>query len=137
MAVEVNSSKNLYKIELYLIKVIPAIISIIYLLNTVLSYFNIDIPILSYIVMYLLIIFLYMSSIAFKFCRWHRILLHYITLNLTLNIIDYYIGIPISNKELFMLYMIITGIFICSLVYYRKHDQLCKKVPGKIIKRYC
>ena len=48
MLAEENLSKLLYKIELYLIKIIPIIIAFIYLLNTILSYFYIDLPILSY-----------------------------------------------------------------------------------------
>ena len=40
MGVEENSlrNKNLYKIELYLLKVMPMLIAAIYLINTVLSY---------------------------------------------------------------------------------------------------
>lgn len=73
MLVEENLSKLLYKIELYLIKVIPIIIAFIYLLNTILSYFYIDLPILSYAVMGLLVMFLYISSYVFKFYSWHRV----------------------------------------------------------------
>lgn len=42
-------NKLLYKIELYLVKVIPMIYALLSLLNTTLSYFNIDAIILSYI----------------------------------------------------------------------------------------
>lgn len=40
MGAEENSlrNKNLYKIELYLLKVMPILIAAIYLINTVLSY---------------------------------------------------------------------------------------------------
>lgn len=77
-----NLSKLLYKIELYLIKIIPIIIAFIYLLNTILSYFYIDLPILSYAVMGLLVMFLYISSYVFKFCSWHRVCILYIIINL-------------------------------------------------------
>lgn len=40
-------SKRLYKIELYLLKILPMIISLVYLINIILSYLGIDIPILS------------------------------------------------------------------------------------------
>ena len=50
MVVEVNSrSKTLYKVQLYLLKVIPMVMAFICLLNSTLSYFDIDIPLLSYI----------------------------------------------------------------------------------------
>ena len=48
MAVEVNLNKTLYKIQLYLLKVIPMVMAFIYLLNTVLSYYDIDLEIFSY-----------------------------------------------------------------------------------------
>ena len=50
MVVEVNSrSKTLYKVQLYLLKVIHMVMAFICLLNSTLSYFDIDIPLLSYI----------------------------------------------------------------------------------------
>lgn len=117
MAVEGNLNKVLYKAELYSIKVIPIIIAFIYLLNTTLSYFYIDLPILSYVIMFLLMAFLYLSSIIFKFCGWHRLILHYITINLILNVVDLYIGIPLSDRGLFIMYMSITGISMFILLY--------------------
>jgi hypothetical protein len=110
--------KSLYKIVLYSVKVIPMVIAGIYLLNTTLSYFNIDLPILSYIVMFLLIIGLYLLSITFCFCKWHRMFIHYISCNLILNIVDYYIGIPVSDKKMFIIYLIVTGLFMFLILYY-------------------
>lgn len=126
MDVGVNLNKLLYKAELYLIKVIPMVLSGIALLNTILSYFYIDVPLLSYLggVSVLTIAFLYLSSYVFKFCAYHRMFIHYITLNWVLNIIDYYIGIPLNNKELFMMYMIITGIFLFIVLYLK--FKVCK-----------
>ena len=120
MTVEESLNKSLYKIELYLIKVIPMVLSGIALLNTVLSYLYIDVPLLSYLggVSVLTIIFLYISSYVFKFCAYHRMFIHYITVNWVLNIYDYYIGIPLSNKGLFLLYMSITGITLFIILYY-------------------
>ena len=121
MSVEESLSKSLYRIELYLIKVIPMVLSGIAVLNTVLSYLYIDVPLLSYLggVSVLTIIFLYISSYVFKFCAYHRMFIHYITVNWVLNIYDYYIGIPLSNKGLFLLYMIITGITLFIILYLR------------------
>ena len=120
-------SKALYKIELYLIKTIPMILSLIALLNTILSYFYIDVPLLSYIggTSIFTLIFLYMSSIVFRFCRYHRMFIHYITINWILNIIDYYIGIPVSNKGMFLIYMTITGITLFTILYlkFRKNES--------------
>lgn len=120
MIVEESLNKSLYKIELYLIKVIPMVLSGIALLNTVLSYLYIDVPLLSYLggVSVLTIAFLYISSYVFRFCAYHRMFIHYITVNWVLNIIDYYIGIPLSNKGLFLMYMVITGITLFIILHY-------------------
>jgi len=116
---EANLSKSLCKIMLYSIKVIPMIISGIYILNTVLSYFDIDLPILSYIVQYLFIAVTLIASLAFRFCKWHRMFIYYIAVILTLNIIDYHIGIPVSYRCLYLLYGIITGVFLFIILYLR------------------
>lgn len=123
--VEESLNKAIYKLVLYSVKIIPMIVSGIYLLNTILSYFYIDLPILSYIVQYLLIGFLYASSYAFRFCAWHRMFIHYILIVLTVNIIDYHIGIPISDRDLFLLYFILSAIFLFIIVYLR--FKVCKK----------
>ena len=109
----------LHKVLLLLIKVIPMVLALLAVLNTVLSYFYIDLPILSYIggVSVLSLAFFYISSYVFKFCAYHRMFLHYITLNWLLNIIDYYWGIPVSDRGLFLIYMSLAGIFLCVIRY--------------------
>lgn len=122
-------SKALYKIELYLIKVIPVLLAGICVFNTVLSYYDIDWPILSYIggISILPLLFLYISSYVFRFCSYHRMFLHYISLNWVLDIVDYYWGIPVSDKEMFMIYWIITGIFLFFILYlHQKEKGKCK-----------
>ena len=75
----------------------PIVIAIIYFLNTTLSYFNLYPKILNYLVFILLIIFVYIASYLLKFCEYHRMFIHYTTITWILNIIDLYIGIPVSN----------------------------------------
>lgn len=85
---------------LYLIKVIPMLLSGICLLNTVCSYYGIDLVVLSYIgsTSLLSIIMLYLMSYVFRFCIYHRMFIHYVTVNTVLNAYDYHIGIPLDNK---------------------------------------
>ena len=92
-------NKLLYKIELCLVKVIPMIYALLSLLNTTLSYFGIDVAILSYIgsVSFITLLLLYVTSYVFKFCEYHRMFIHYTTVTWILNIIDLYIGIPVSD----------------------------------------
>lgn len=120
MAVEERlRDKTLYKLELYLLKIIPMLLALIAFLNTVLSYFDIDLVIWSYIgsVSLLPSIFLYMSSYVFRFCEYHRMFLHYVVITNVLNVYDYYVGIPISDRELLVLHMIITGISLFIILY--------------------
>ena len=119
MAVGANLNKALYKIQLYLIKVIPMVMAFISLVNTVFSYYDIDLPILSYIGGYsiLTIVFLYLASYVFKFCEYHRMFIHYIVVNWTLNIYDTYIGIPLNDRRLLITYLTVTGIFLFIILY--------------------
>ena len=129
--VENLRSKLLYKIELRLLKIIPMILAFTALLNSILSYFNIDLYILSYIggISIFTMVFLYLSSYVFKFCEYHRMFLHYVVVTWIINTIDYYIGIPINNLEYLCLQMIIAGIslFTILLLYYKTNQKLCLK----------
>ena len=120
-------SKALYKIELYLLKVMPMLLAAIYLINTVLSYYDIIVPILSHIggLSIIPLIFLYVSSYVFRFCSYHRMFLHYIVINDSINLIDYYYTLPISDWELFILHIGIAGImlFVILYLYVKNHER--------------
>ena len=92
-------SKNLYRLLIVMLKYIPMIISLFYLINTITAFIGIDIPILSTIsgMSLLTWIFMYVATIVFNFCSYHRIFLYYILIVDIINIIDYYISIPISD----------------------------------------
>ena len=92
-------SKNLYRLLIVMLKYIPMIISLFYLINTITAFIGIDIPILSTIsgMSLLTWIFMYIATIVFNFCSYHRIFLYYILIVDIINIIDYYINIPISD----------------------------------------
>lgn len=123
-------NKSLYKIELALIKSIPYLISVLYMFNSILSYFGIDTNIISHIggLSLLVFIFLYVSSFAFKFCIYHRLPLYYILICDIINYYDYYVGIPINNKGLLILHLILIAMFILSLVYFKfkSHESRSK-----------
>ena len=128
MAVEESlRSKALYKIQLYMLKVIPMVMAFICLLNTTLSYFDIDVPVLSYIASnsILTIIFLYLSSYVFRFCAYHRMFMHYTTVTWVLNIVDIYIGIPIGDLPYLLIQLIIAGVslFVILYLYVKHHKQ--------------
>ena len=109
----------------YSVRVIPVIMAAVCLLNTLLSYFYIDLPILSYIggVSLFPLLFFYFASYALQFCSYHRLPLHYVTVNWALNIYDYYVGLPVSNKGLLMLVLIITCIFFFIGIYQHQKER--------------
>jgi hypothetical protein len=102
------------------------VIAILYLLNTILSYIGIDTVILSLLggMSILPLIFLYLTSYVFKFCAYHRMFLHYIVVCDIINYIDYYYGIPLSDRSLFALNIIIAGVFLFVILYLK--FKVCK-----------
>lgn len=118
---------SLYKIELYLIKIIPALIAGLTLLSTLLSYINIDTSIISYIVAILVWLFLYISSFVFGFCIYHRLLLYYILIINIINYIDYTYEIPLGLRDMIALHIGIIGIFIFIALYFHKYDKHARK----------
>lgn len=119
-------TKLLYKIELLLLKSLPLGIALCYLLNSILSYFNINAEICSYLggMSLLPLIFILVSSFVFKFCVYHRLPIYYIIVSDIINYYDLYIGIPLENRELFIMNMTIAGIFIVLIVFTKA--KICK-----------
>ena len=112
-------SKSLYKIELKLLKLLPYLTALFYLLNTILTYCGIDCIFFNLIAGHsvLSILFMLLSSFVFNFCIYHRIPLYYMSLCSCINLYDWYIGIPITNKELLIIHLIISGIAMFVILY--------------------
>lgn len=70
-----NLSKATYKLGLFILKIIPMIMSIFFLLGMILSYHNIDCRAINYIsgVSIIPIIFIYIISYMLQFCEYHRV----------------------------------------------------------------
>lgn len=120
MIKEVKSvNKRLYKLELYLAKVVPMLMAGITLANTVLSYVGIQLVCLSYIggISLLVLIRFYITSYTYRFCSYHRMFLHYILISNSVALYDYHVGIPLSNVNLFALNMIIAGMSLFIILY--------------------
>ncbi len=60
---------------------------------------------------------MYISSIVYKFCKYHRMFIHYILTHKIVATIDMYIGIPLDDSNLLILYLIIAGIFAFLALY--------------------
>lgn len=135
----ISVNKNLYKLFLFIIKIIPNILACIKIITLIFNYFNIQLFILTCFsgTSIIFLIILYLISFIFKFCGTHRLSLNYVSLITILTIIDYYIGIPLTTINLYRFYINITGIFITSWIiiwYKNRHNpkidyikQLCER----------
>lgn len=118
---ENSVSKPMYKVFLLILRGIPYIISLCYIAFTTAFYFGLELNVIGYIgsCSVLTWLFLYISSFVFKFCKYHRIPLYYVLLNDIINVIDTYIGIPISTNNFFVLHIAILGAIIIVYSYLR------------------
>lgn len=126
MTKEDQLRKSSHKILLLILKFIPMITALGYALNVLLAYFGIDAAILSHLCGMSLLpwLFILIATFVFRFCIYHRMFLYYILLNDLLNILDYYIGIPISTSNMIMVHMIVVCIFLfLILCIYVKHRK--------------
>lgn len=112
-------NKRMYKLELLCVKYVPIIIASIVLLNAILARFDVYVDELNYIAgtSFLTLIPMYISSIVYKFCKYHRMFIHYILTHKIVATIDMYIGIPLEDGMLLLLYLIIAGIFAFLALY--------------------
>lgn len=120
MTREENLKKGKYKLMLVILKVIPVICAAGCLLNTLLAYVGIDIPILSYLNGMSLWpwLFILLASFVFRFCIYHRIFLYYIATIDVIDIIDYHFQIPISDYNFLVLHIILAGFALLLILYF-------------------
>lgn len=129
-AVENSRNRVLHKFFLVFLKIIPMVMAGLYLLNTVLSYFNIDYSIVSYLTGLGLIpwLFILVASYALKFCVYHRLFLWYIVVNDLVCWIDYNFELPVSDRGYLLLHFIVAGLFLFLILYFH---QRCRRLNKK------
>ena len=117
-----------YKLLLITIKYFPWILAFIYLLGTILLYLELYVSILSWIGFTGIfpLIILYLSSIVFEFCIWHRLPLYYILL---CNIIDFLNWIGFGIFLGLWWHFIIFGFLILLGAYLKnKHNEKVRTI---------
>lgn len=118
-----NINQSLYKIELYWIKIIPMLLAVFSFTDTILSYIGINTEIIAYINAIVVWLFLFLSSIIFKFCKWHRLFLYYILTENLINAYDCTYVIPLDLKNMIVVQLVIILIFITLGIYFHLHDK--------------
>ena len=121
--------RRVYKLLIGLLKIIPMLLAITTIAGTMLSFFELNPSILSFIgsVSLFPLIFLYLASYAFRFCIYHRMFLHYIVANNILVYADYFVGIPVINLSLLMIHTILIGIFLFLVLYFHRRERCCRQ----------
>lgn len=132
-------NKELYKVDLFLLKLLPVIMVISHIIASygaifqVVSGAAIIIQIVSHYLGLVIapIAFMYISSHVFQFCNYHRMFIHYIAVIELMNVTNWYFKIPITNELYNGIQVTITIVFaILALVMYikkRRQIRLCKK----------
>lgn len=122
-----------HKIFLIVVKYLPIIIALGYLITSMLHCFGIIcyiIPNLFYMSP-ITALFMICTSFAFKFCIWHRLPIYYAMILHLMTIIDYYTAITITSFALMFVYLVIAIIFIL-IGMYLKNRYNKRKRNGKI-----
>ena len=131
MVVVEKSKRSEYKLLIIVLKFIPILTALCYMSSTIFNYFGYNIEPLSNIggMSLLTWLFIYLASIVFNFCSYHRVFLWYIFIDDIFNIIDYYIIIPISTDNILMLHNILIGItlFTVLILYVKDNKVIIRK----------
>lgn len=127
MTVEANQLKRSnYKIFLFINKYLPYVMSLLYMVNTLLSLAGIDLIIFSMLGGLSLLPIIYFISVSFTFgyCLYHRLPMYYIILNDSINWLDYHIGIPIADMYFIAGSVVLMFIFIVvTTILYLKEKR--------------
>lgn len=129
VVVENSVNKNLYKVTLELLKVIPMLFAFCDALHTILDLCGVDAPALSYFggISFLTLAFLYLISFVFRFCVYHRMFLHYVLVNNIISTLEFTVGLPVNFLGLCCIFSINLCIFAFLILYFYKRERLCYK----------
>ena len=134
---DILRNKNVYKIFLSLIKYVPTLLAILQIVSLCLSYAGIT----SFLVTCLsgtsivFLILLYLIAEVFRFCGLYKISLNYVSIVTLLTILDWYFKFPLDVADRYLMYALITGVFIVTWIIYWYTHRNNPKVDH--IKRLC
>jgi len=120
-------TKTIHKWLLIILRWIPMLLAICAVCENILAYFDINIWLFSILggVSIIPLTFILVASYAFQFCKYHRIPLYYVILNLLISIIDTEFGIPLNDLQYLYLTLILFGITLCWFIFSKY--SICKK----------
>jgi len=114
------------KLILILLKVVPTVAALCCALNSILSYFGINLAWLGYIVILVFFIAWIALAIYFKFCSFYFMLIGYIVVCEGLNLYDCLVGLPLSDRGMFVTHCSLIGItlLICTYAHVRDTKKI-------------
>lgn len=122
-------SKSLYKVVLVLLKIIPMLLALFDIVNTAIGILGFECHWISYFggISFLTLAFLYLASYVFRFCKYHRMFLHYVLLTNTISVIDFEFGIPVSNYTMLCVHIVLLGLLLFLVLYFYHREKCCKQ----------
>ena len=111
------------------LKYAPWLIAFTYFIYCILTCFNLQFGILAFLVgnSFIPLLTIILFSFSLNYCVWHRLPIYYTLVNNTINLVDFYIGIPIANKWMLMIYLIVAGIFVLIGSYIKNKENVKKR----------
>ena len=130
-------NKNLYKIFLSLIKYVPTILALFKITSLTLSYFEITSFAVTCVggTSILFLILLYLIASIFRFCGLYRISLNYVSTVTAITVLDWYFNLPLDTASRYLMYAVITGVFIVTRIIYWYKNRNNPKIDH--IKQLC
>ena len=121
MSTKSNSENQLLASRwlIILTKIIPMVVSFIYLIYVAGVCLDVDVTICNYLggSSLLMVIFMYLASYALRFCNYHRMFIHYILVCNILGILNEYTTILSTGEKELTLFLVFTGIFLFIVIY--------------------
>lgn len=117
------------------LKFLPFVLATFFITKTLLSLFNIEeiSPVISTIAScsILDILYIYISSLVFYFCSYHRVFLFYLLVNVLLSTYHWYYGLP--SEIILPLYVSLIIFFIICFILLYIHVKRNKKIAPATI----
>ena len=110
------------RVVLLMMKATPVVAALCTALNSLLSYFDIDLIFLGYVAISFILVTWYILSIYFKFCTFYRLLILYTLSAEGVNTIDYVHRLPVTDWGYFVLHCGIIGLFILIFTFIHVRD---------------
>lgn len=115
-------SRLSHKLALICVKYIPPIAALVDLISIISVFMDMSSFMLDYVfgTSVLSLVPMYIMSYAFKFCKYHRMILNYILANRIVFLVDSLFKLSVEDISLFLIYLGIAGIFLILII----HDYL-------------